>query len=328
MGKKRIAIAGAGHMARVRGRAFLDTGRAEICAVASRSLASAQACATELGCQHYFDDYRRLAQTRPDALLIELPHLPQDEVALWALQEGYDLLIGGCLAANLATGQQIVDLATHQGLTVEAGYQRRYDPAWEEIHRLVHSGELGPPAMAVCMALWRPAPGSWYCDQALSGGMPLTHMSYCYLNAIRWILGTPVTVGAAANRTLGTDPSQVTEESCGALIHFANGAFLAATASYIGPEGLDDSNTRFLCAQGGVLVGADGALSVHRGDHPEHRTFVGDPMVRQANAFLDALEGNGPIRNPPADALVDLQLAAAITEAAAQQCTIALGKEL
>ena len=35
MPKHRIAIVGAGNMARARGRAFLDTGRAEICGVAA-----------------------------------------------------------------------------------------------------------------------------------------------------------------------------------------------------------------------------------------------------------------------------------------------------
>ena len=43
--------------------------------------------------------------------------------------------------------------------------------------------------MAVTMALWNPDPDEWYYDQEASGGMPLTHMSYCYLNAVRWILG-------------------------------------------------------------------------------------------------------------------------------------------
>lgn len=325
MAKKRIAIAGAGHMARVRGQAFIDTGRAEICAVASRRLESARACAAELGCDRYFDDYRRLVASRPDALLIELPHRPQDEVALWALQEGYNVLIGGCLASDRETGEQIADLAAARGLIVEAGFQRRYDPAWEEIRRLV-GGELGAPAMAVCMALWRPDPSSWYCDQALSGGMPLTHMSYCYFNAIRWILGEPVAVGAAANRTVGTGTGQVEEESCGALIHFASGAFLAATASYIGPEGMGDASTRFLCAEGGVLVDPEGSLTVYRRDRTEQRPVAEGPpsMVRQADAFLDALAGHSQPRNPPADALVDVRLADAIATAAAEGRTVAI----
>ena len=323
MSKKRIAVVGAGNMARTRGRAFIDTGRAEICAVASRRTASARACAAELECNLYFDDYRRLAETRPDAMLIELPHKPQDEVALWALEEGFDLLIGGPLASNPDAGKRIVELAASRNCLVEAGYQRRYDAAWEEIRRLVHSGDLGAPVMAVSMALWNATPQAWYCDQELSGGMPLTHMSYCYLNAIRWILGEPIAV-AAANCRVGTAPGRVVEETCGALVHFAGGAFLSATASYIGPQGLDDARTRFVCAEGGVLVDED-SIIIFRQGQSERLTFSElSPFTHQAEVFLDALDSRDLVRNPPADALVDVQLAVAISASAAERCSIAL----
>ena len=54
---------------------------------------TARACAAELGCDRSTDDYRRLAEWRPDAVLIEAPHKAQDEIALWALGAGYDLLM-------------------------------------------------------------------------------------------------------------------------------------------------------------------------------------------------------------------------------------------
>jgi predicted dehydrogenase len=76
--KKRIAIIGAGYMARVRGKAFLDTARAVVCAVDSHHKNTACACAKELGCSSYFDDFRRLEELKPDAILIEVPHKVQD----------------------------------------------------------------------------------------------------------------------------------------------------------------------------------------------------------------------------------------------------------
>ena len=78
---RRIAIVGAGNMARRRGRAFIDTGRAEICAVASRRLPKARQCAADLDCDTYYNDYRLLGEASPDAILIEVPHAPQDEIA-------------------------------------------------------------------------------------------------------------------------------------------------------------------------------------------------------------------------------------------------------
>lgn len=318
-------------MARVRGHAFLETGRAEICGVAARRRETAERCAAELRCEDLFDDYRLLVESRPDAVLIEVPHRVQDEVSLWALDAGYDVLIGGCLASSLENGKRIVEMAKRSGRIVEAGFQRRYDPAWEEIRRLVAGGELGAPVMAVTMALWNPDPDAWYFDQEASGGMPLTHMSYCYLNAVRWILGRPTTVSALANRVRNTAPGHVAEETCGALIAFENGAFASATASYIGPQGMPDPQPRFICADGGVLPNGDSppgkdSITLFRGGRSEVRFFESEPspFVRQASAFLDALENRREARNPPQDALLDVEIAEAVSVSAKEHRTVSL----
>ena len=333
MPKQRIAIVGAGNMARARGRAFLDTGRAEICGVAARRAQRAANCAAELGCDVFCDDFRRLGEAGPDAILIEVPHRVQDEVSIWALDAGYDLLVGGCLASSIENGRQIAEMAARNNRIVEAGFQRRYDPAWEEIQRLVAGGELGAPVMAVTMALWNPDPDGWYYDQEASGGMPLTHMSYCYLNAVRWILGRPTTVSAMANRLRNTAPGRVVEETCGALIGFANGAFASATASYIGPEGMPDPQPRFVCSEGGIQPNAGDAsgkdsITVYREGRSEIRTFEREPspFVRQAAAFLDAIEGRHKARNPPEDALLDVEIAAAVSVSAREHRTVSLAE--
>ena len=320
-------------MARTRGRAFLETGRAEICGVAARRAQRAESCAAELGCGAFFDDFRRLEKTRPDAVLIEVPHRVQDEASLWGLETGYDLLVGGCLSSSTETGGEIVEIAARNSRIVEAGFQRRYDPAWEEIRRLVAARELGAPVMAVTMALWNPDPDGWYCDQEASGGMPLTHMSYCYLNAVRWILGRPATVSAMANRMRNTAPGHVAEETCGALIGFENGAFASATASYIGPEGMSDPQPRFICAEGGILQNSDSppgkdSITVLHGGRSEVRVFENrpSPHVRQAAAFLDAIESRREARNPPEDALLDVEIAAAVSISARDRRTVPLAE--
>lgn len=328
---KRIAVAGAGNMARTRGRAFLETGGAEICAVAARHAETAQGCAIELGCDSYSDDFRRLADSQPDAILIEVPHKVQDEIALWALEAGFDLLIGGCLASSVGNGERILEQAARHGRVVEAGYQRRYDPAWEEMHRLVGEGTLGEPVMAVSMALWNADPSAWYYDQEASGGMPLTHMSYCYLNAVRWILGAPTRVSAMANQKVETGPERVLEETCGALIQIKGGPFISATASYAGPDGMGDAETRFICTDGGVETNAQEtpdtvSITVYQGNESEIRSFDCEPspFVRQAEAFLEAVETRGEGRNPPGDALLDIRIAEAISTSAREHRSISL----
>ena len=110
MQKQPVAIVRAENMARARGQAFLATDRAEICGVAARRAQRAESCAAKLGCSAFFDDFRRLDDARPDAVLIKIPHRVQDHVSLLALEAGYDLLVGGCLSSSTETGRGIVEL--------------------------------------------------------------------------------------------------------------------------------------------------------------------------------------------------------------------------
>ena len=49
------------------------------------------------------------------------------------------------------------------------------------------------------------------------------------------------------------------------------------------------------------------------------------PVVHQANAFIDALETGKPILNPPADALIDVLVAEGISASVREKRAIILG---
>ncbi len=331
MSKKRIAVIGAGMMARIRGRAFLQTGQTEICAVASQHRATAQRCAAELGATLSYDDFRRIDESQPDAVLIEVPHSAHDVIVPWALEAGFDVLIGGNLASSVKTGRKILELATHYQRIVEVGFQCRYEPAWKAVRRLVNDNTLGEPIMAVSMAFFKPNPHSWYYDQEASGGMPLTHLSYVHLNAIRWVLGKPTAVTAMANRKVETAPSRVTEESCAVLLRFENDCFASLTASYTAPGLMSSASPRFICTDGGIQISIQRphgipSITVFRKQNSEVRSFQIEPasFVLQAQAFLSAIKTRRSAQNPPVDALVDVRVAKAISISCRESRTVAL----
>ena len=63
-----------------------------------------------------------------------------------------------------------------------------------------------------------------------------------------------------------------------------------------------------------------------RGGETATESFAaaGPPFRRQADAFLDAIESRQPARNPPSDALVDVQIADAIATSSRDRGTVAL----
>jgi len=328
---RRIGIVGAGRMARVRGRALLAAG-ATICGVAARHVESARKLGRELGSGDSFDDYRRLADARPDALLVEVPHAVQDEIVLWALGQGLSVLVGGCLASTVRAAEEIVRLAARRRLVVEAGYQARYSTEWETARRLVAGGDLGRIVAVRSIALWPADPASWYYDQAQSGGMPLAHMTYCFLNPVRWILGQPLRVSAFANRKHHTAPGLIAEETCVANVLLVDDVPYSLVAGFVGPGRLPAWSVTFIGTQGAIdLVPAEesrAVMVVYREGAKEAQPIdfatAPDAFEAQARAFLAALDGGPDVRNPPQDALVDVQIAEAIVRSVREFRTITM----
>ena len=328
---KRIAVVGAGGMARVRAQALLATGAAEIVGVAARHLPRAQAFGAEVQCSFCVDDYRRLRDARPDAVLVEVPHAAQDEIVLWALEQRCHVLIGGVLAGDADTAGRIHDLARANKVVVEAGFEARYSACWVEARRMVAAGELGRLVAVRSIALWGGDPATWYYDQAASGGMPLTHMTYCFINPLRWLLGDPVNVAAFANRVQHTAPGLVREESCVASVLFPNDVLGSLTAGFVKPGAVPAWSVTLLGTRQAVEVapaesGAGGRLTIYRGAEVATRDFADAPNAFdvQARAFLRAVDGHNECRNSPADTMGDVRVAEAIVTAVRERRVVTL----
>ncbi len=317
----RLAVIGAGRMARRRLEALLATGGVLLCGVAARHRSSAQRLADEYGGAPAFDDYRQLLSTGPAAVLVEVPHHVQDVAALWVVRHGLHLLLGGPLAATAAGAQKLARAADTHGVVVEAGFEARYKPVWEAARALVESGRLGTLVAGDGVALWSCDPASWYYDELASGGMPLTHMTYCFINPLRWLFGEPRRVSAFANRLLHTSPSHVCEETCVALLDF--GAVpVSLTAGYVRAADEHSWQVRLFGSRATleILPGefGPGRLRLFEGSSCEEPVFPAneDGFERQAAAFLATINGRYACRNRPHDCLGDIVTVEAIRRSA------------
>jgi myo-inositol 2-dehydrogenase/D-chiro-inositol 1-dehydrogenase len=326
----RLAIVGAGFMARRRARAFLATGRVEIVGVAARHRERAASLAREIGAERAVDDYRQLEAADPEAILIEVPHLAQDAVSLWALASGRHALIGGPLASSMAAGAEIARQAEARGLVVEAGFEARYKASWERAKEILDRGGIGEVVAARSIALWDGQPESWYYDEEASGGMPLTHLSYTFVNPLRWLLGEPSRVSAFANRKKHTAPGHVREETCIANLLFPNDVLGSLTAGYVRAGEGPFWNVELLGTEGTIeLLPTEmdnGGLRLSRGQESEEIDCAGAPdaFVAQAEAFLETIAGRERCRNRPVDALGDLTVAAAVVSSIREERTVRL----
>ena len=326
----RLAVIGAGSMARVRSKALLATGEVMLCGVASQHRSTAEAFGSELGCESCFDNYANLSDVSPDAVLVEVPHGVQDQASEWALQNGYHVLIGGCLAGSESAARRIAATSREKGLVVEAGFESRYSTIWGTAKDVVVSGAIGRPVAVQSFALWDADPGTWYANELRSGGMPLTHMTYCYINPLRWIFGDPVKVSAFGNRMKNTRDGAVQIETCIANLLFPDSLICTLTAGYVMPEGAPDSSVFILGTEGWCsLAPAEGVVAVRRmnqGEETYHESD--DPVEIQAEVFIRAMLGENNCRNTPESTIGDILVANAIAESALDGKQIPIAKPI
>ncbi len=328
---KRLAVVGASNMARVRTEAFLSLGSCRLCGVASRRSQRAQAFAEAFGCPNYTDDYRTLVDVKPDVVLVAVPHDVQDEVVLWSLEQGFHTLVGGCLARRIDTAERIVDLARTKGVVVETGYEARYKRVWERTKELLDEEVIGTLVAVRSVALYPAPPDSWYYNEQQSGGMVLTHMSYAFINPLRWLLGTPHTVAAFANKKHQMAEGNVKHEMCTANFLFGNDVICNMVAGFVKPRQLDAWHIDF--------IGTTGSLSLHPGDlvagsltlYPDDQAPVrysfedDDAFTKQVQTFLDSVDGYGSNLNPASDSVIDIRLADLIVKSIEERTTLNYG---
>ena len=314
-------------MAQVRTEAFLSLGSCRLCGVAARRLKRAHAFAESFGCPDYTDDYRALADLKPDIVLVAVPHDVQDEVVLWSLEQGFHTLVGGCLARRVDTAERMVDLARTKGVVVETGYEARYKRVWERTKALLGEGAVGTLVAVRGVALYPAPPDSWYYDEKQSGGMVLTHMTYAFINPLRWLLGTPRTVAAFANKKHRTAAGHVKHEMCTANLLFGDGVICNLVAGFVKPEQFDAWHLDFIGTTGSLSLHpgdlAPGSLTLHRdGQAPVRYREEDDAFAKQVRTFLDAVDGRGSNLNPAGDSAIDVRLADLIVRSVEARSTL------
>ncbi|WP_227497127.1 Gfo/Idh/MocA family protein [Planctomonas psychrotolerans] len=315
----RVGIAGSGALARIRAEAITAATDARIVAVASRRAERAGSLASLFPGAEAMDT-DRLFDAGLDAVIVALPHRVQDTVALRALDAGIDVLVGGPLASDTRSGKALLRRSAETGLIVEAGYEARYKKVWRDARQLLEDKAIGELVSVRSVAGFDQLVGSWYYDEQQSGGMLVTHLSYAFLNPLRWLLGEARMIGAAGNVKRVTGPGSVDPETCVAVAEFPGGVVASMTASYVSPEGLDDWGVTIVGTAGALVISPGdldgGQLQLLRSGHqPQVRTSPGDGFTRQAAAFARAVQARrageshpGELLNPPADALRDLVL--------------------
>ncbi len=159
-----------------------------------------------------FSDYREmLRETRPDAVVISIPHTLHYEAIVAALGQGAHVLVEKPMVCGVEHAQDVIRLRDDKHLVVVVGYQRHYTGVWRWVHENVAAGRFGPVHFIEAWQCQNWGGGGWRGVPELSGGGQLNDSGGHLVDILLWSTGIrPSEVSAyQENRGLRVDRNTV-----------------------------------------------------------------------------------------------------------------------
>ncbi len=186
----RICMVGAGRVGKNHSRAMRHVPGSEIVAVVEQVAQVRQETAVEFGVEKQFDSLdAALDGAEFDAVVITTPtptHLP---IAAMAADHKKHVFLEKPMALNLQECDAIAQAVNRNGVLLQLGFMRRFDPEFVAAAQRIEAGEIGQPMMIKSNTHGPGLPPPWARDLRTSNGM-LAEVNSHDWDTTRWLMGS------------------------------------------------------------------------------------------------------------------------------------------
>jgi predicted dehydrogenase len=262
----RWGILGTGYIARRFASDLKLAEGAELTAVGSRSISSAQQFTDEYNVPNYFGSYEELAQCEDvDVVYVATPHTLHHQNTLMCLNHGKAVLCEKPFAINSRDTEEMIALAQHKKLFLMDALWTKFHPHYKKMLDMVKGGELGDVKLVLSNFGYvvTPEHSTRLLDPALGGGSILDIGIYNIFTTLD-VLGVPDNIDV---KIIATE--QGIDEQCAITFSYNNGAMaslfstfrttLATEAEICGTKARVKLTPDFYTAACNVELYADGA---------------------------------------------------------------------
>jgi len=298
---------------------FLRAG-ATVTALASRSLASAQAAADDAGGGCVVEDWRELlTRDDVDAVTVCTPNAIHAEQAFAAIAAGKHVFVEKPFTVTVAEADAVIAAGRERGVVVMTAHSARFAPPMVALKDALHAHVIGTPVSveaSFCHAgprVWAPE-ATWFTERALAGGGALLDLGVHLVDSLRWLLQDEFEQVAAV-----LDSHEVEQD---AFVTFRTGRGVTGSL-HAGWRCVTGSRVGLTIAgSAGTLVLDDRGPFLHRpGAAPEPLPLGSHEDSPQA-AFVRAVAA-GRAESPDAtDGRAAVAVVGACYQSAAKECTV------
>lgn len=312
----RIAMIGAGAVARRHTDVLTGLGDVRIVSVADPVRGAAEALAGRCGAAAFTGAEEALDHQGVDAAYVCVPPFAHGAPERAVLARGLPMFVEKPVATGLGTAEELGTLVAEAGVVTGTGYHWRCLDVLDQAQEILAQA---PAYLASGYWLDKRPPVAWWGHMQRSGGQVIEQLTHV-LDLARVLLGEPVEVYAAGVRREpadGDDEAQRgdVDDATAATIRFASGAVATlAAASLLHTKHRAALHT---VSQGVVLELSEAGLVVDDGHSRRQCPPREDPKVVVDREFVQAVRGErAQTRTPYVEALRSHRLGCAVAESA------------
>lgn len=318
LGRPRLGFLGVGWIGRHRMKAVLETGVAEVAAIADPSPDMAEEARSLAPGAEIVATLDDLLDAGLDGVVIATPSAMHAEQSIRALERGAAVFCQKPLGRTAAEARSVVDAARAADRLLSVDLSYRFTEGMRRIRDLVRAGELGR-VFAVDL-VFHNAYGPdkpWFYDPALSGGGCVMDLGVHLVDLALWTLDFPAVSGVSAHLLAGGEPLggriDRVEDYAVATVELETGAALRLACSWKLQAGCDAiiSASFFGTAGGASLRNVEGSFydftaERYRGTSRETLAVPPDDWGGRAAADWARRLAAGERYDPAAEKLVDV----------------------
>ena len=236
----------------------------------------------------FYSDYKEMLEKEElDFVVTALPTYLHEEVAIYVLSKGVNILSEKPMALTLDGCDKMIEAAKKSGKKLMIGQCMRFDPAFMYIKNLVESNVYGKVYRAEFtrysqMPRWTWK--NWILDPALSGGCPLD-MHIHDVDMINYLFGTP-------KELYSTSTNKKAElESIFTQYYYDDELTVLSAADWSMPDKYPFTAHCTINFEKATVLVEDEKLTIYTDEATIYPTLpAGNEFINELNAFIDMVK--------------------------------------
>jgi len=186
-----VCLVGAGRVAKVHANSLVNhVPDGKLAAIVDPDLDTLNATSDQFSVEKRFTSLEdALGGADFEAVVITTPTFTHADLAVTAAQSKKHILLEKPMALNLEECDGIINVTKDNGVLLQLGFMRRFDPEFVAAYKRIASGEIGTPMMVKSLTHGPGLPPPWARDLKTSNGN-LAEVNSHDWDCVRWLMNS------------------------------------------------------------------------------------------------------------------------------------------